>query len=64
MNVVQITSRPRSDYMDAVQKSIKPRMRTMVIDWIIDVADDTRMVTETLYLTVAYFDRCGGTRLF
>ena len=56
---MQMASRPRADYMDKVQKNIRPSMRSIVIDWLIEVADDFRMVTETLYLTVAYFDRCG-----
>jgi hypothetical protein len=60
---MQITTRPRADYIDTVQKgAIKPRMRAMVVDWLIDVADDFRMVTETLYLTVAHFDRCGKSQ--
>lgn len=58
---MQMTSGSSADYMDTVQKNIKPRMRTLVIDWLIDVADDFRMVTESLYLTVAHFDRCGKT---
>ena len=51
--------RPRTDYMLSVQDNMRPSTRTVVVDWLIEVADDFRMVTETLYLTVSHFDRCG-----
>ena len=51
--------RPRTDYMLSVQDNMRPSTRTVVVDWLIEVADDFRMVTETLYLTDSHFDRCG-----
>lgn len=56
---MQMVFRPRTDYMLSVQDNMRPSTRTVVVDWLIEVADDFRMVTETLYLTVSYFDRCG-----
>jgi cyclin A len=37
-------------------------MRAVLIDWLVDVAEEYKLVTETLYLTVAYIDRFLSVR--
>ncbi|KAI9113211.1 hypothetical protein K1719_015736 [Acacia pycnantha] len=49
--------RPSADYMDRVQKDINPSMRAILIDWLVEVAEEYRLVPDTLYLTVNYIDR-------
>jgi hypothetical protein len=46
-----------SPQMFANQQTITPRMRAMVIDWIVDVHRKLRMHTDTLYLTVMLIDQ-------
>lgn len=54
---VKVTKRPLSNYMEKVQKDIKPVMREVLIDWLVEVAEEYKFVSDTLYLTVAYIDR-------
>lgn len=49
--------RPSIDYMDTVQKDINASMRAILIDWLVEVSEEYRLVPETLYLTVNYIDR-------
>ncbi|KAL5722560.1 Cyclin-A1-1 [Ranunculus cassubicifolius] len=50
--------RASTDFMDSVQKDINPSMRAILIDWLVEVAEEYRLVPDTLYLTVNYIDRC------
>jgi hypothetical protein len=36
---------------------LKPFMRSMLVDWLKEVADSFRLKRETLYLAVAYLER-------
>lgn len=48
---------PIPDYVDKVQSKITSQMRAVLIDWLIEVSDEFKLVTETLYLAIAYIDR-------
>ena len=37
--------------------SIRPRMRNMLVDWLVEVHMQFNLLQETLYLTVATLDR-------
>ena len=54
---MQVKYRPLPSYMDTVQTAVTGDMRAVLVDWLIEVAEEFRLVTETLYLTVAYLDR-------
>lgn len=54
---MQVKYCPRPDYLRTVQRNITPDMRARLIDWLVDVSVDFRLVTESLYLTVAYIDK-------
>ncbi|CAL5196780.1 unnamed protein product [Lathyrus oleraceus] len=43
--------------MEKIQKDINPSMRAILIDWLVEVAEEYRLVPDTLYLTVNYIDR-------
>ena len=39
------------------QKEVNERMRSILVDWLVQVHDKFRLLQETLYLTVAFVDR-------
>ncbi|XP_057795703.1 cyclin-A1-1 isoform X2 [Salvia miltiorrhiza] len=49
--------RPSASFMERVQKDINASMRAILIDWLIEVAEEYRLVPDTLYLAVNYIDR-------
>uniref|UniRef100_A0A1J3K6R0 Cyclin-A3-2 n=3 Tax=Noccaea caerulescens TaxID=107243 RepID=A0A1J3K6R0_NOCCA len=49
--------RPLPDYIEKVQKDVTPSMRGVLVDWLVEVAEEYKLVSETLYLTVSYIDR-------
>ncbi|KAK9149944.1 hypothetical protein Syun_008253 [Stephania yunnanensis] len=49
--------RPSTDFMEGVQKDINASMRAILIDWLVEVAEEYRLVPDTLFLTVNYIDR-------
>ncbi|KAL8485674.1 hypothetical protein ACS0TY_027817 [Phlomoides rotata] len=49
--------RPATNFMERVQKDINASMRAILIDWLVEVSEEYRLVPDTLYLTVNYIDR-------
>ncbi|KAK2659447.1 hypothetical protein Ddye_005980 [Dipteronia dyeriana] len=49
--------RPSTDFMERIQKDVNPSMRAILIDWLVEVAEEYRLVPDTLFLTVNYIDR-------
>ncbi|XP_043698812.1 cyclin-A1-4-like isoform X2 [Telopea speciosissima] len=49
--------RPSTNFMEEVQKDVNASMRAILIDWLVEVAEEYRLVPDTLYLTVNYIDR-------
>lgn len=47
---------PKSNYMTK-QPDISHSMRSILVDWLVEVAEEYKLQTETLYLAVAYIDR-------
>uniref|UniRef100_A0A0V0GIX4 Putative ovule protein n=1 Tax=Solanum chacoense TaxID=4108 RepID=A0A0V0GIX4_SOLCH len=47
--------RPSTDFMAKVQKDINPRMRAILIDWLVEVAEEYRFVPDMLHLTITTF---------
>ena len=43
--------------MKTIQKYIKEKMRTILLDWLIDVHSKFKLVDETLFLTINIIDR-------
>lgn len=46
--------RPTMDFMETMQKDINPSMKSTLIDWLVEVAKEYKLVPDMLYLTVAY----------
>ncbi|KAH1212979.1 Cyclin-A2-2 [Glycine max] len=55
--VREFERRPLSDYMDKLQQDITPSMRGILIDWLVEVSEEYKLVPDTLYLTVNLIDR-------
>ncbi|XVF36968.1 hypothetical protein REPUB_Repub19eG0104500 [Reevesia pubescens] len=53
----EVKKRPSTDFMERIQKDINSNMRSILIDWLVEVAEEYRLVPDTLYLTVNYIDR-------
>lgn len=49
--------RPLTTYMESVQTDINPAMRSILIDWLVEVAQEYRLTSDTLFLSVAIIDR-------
>lgn len=54
---VEERRRPLSNYMEKVQNNVTPPMRMAVVDWLVEVAEEYKLVSDTLYLAVSYIDR-------
>lgn len=49
--------RPLANYLEKVQKDVNQAMRDILLDWLVEVAEEYKLVSDTLYLTVYYIDR-------
>jgi cyclin-A len=54
---VEPRRRPRADYIEAVQKDVSANMRAILVDWLVEVSEEYKLVADTLYLAVYYIDR-------
>lgn len=61
-NLLQTESRfqPSPDYMDTVQNDITHNMRSILVDWLVEVGEEYKLSSQTLFLTVNYIDRLLG----
>jgi len=48
---------PSRDFLKTVQTDISSAMRTMLLDWLVEVAQEYDLTSETYFLTVNYIDR-------
>jgi cyclin A len=44
-------------YIENVQLDITSNMRGTLFDWLVEVADEYKLLPETLHLSVSYIDR-------
>ncbi|KAJ8538130.1 hypothetical protein K7X08_014670 [Anisodus acutangulus] len=49
--------RPLPDYLEKFQKDVSANMRGILVDWLVEVAEEYKLLSDTLYLTVSYLDR-------
>ncbi|XP_060173388.1 G2/mitotic-specific cyclin C13-1-like [Lycium barbarum] len=49
--------RPLSDYLEKVQKDVTANMRGVLVDWLVEVAEEYKLLVDTFYLAVSYIDR-------
>lgn len=48
--------RPRLDYMETVQTDITHTMRSILVDWLVEVGEEYKLSPQTLWLTISYID--------
>lgn len=53
----EILHRPCTTYMESVQTDINPAMRSILVDWLVEVGQEYRLTSDTLFLSVALVDR-------
>ncbi|XP_043267206.1 cyclin-A2 [Venturia canescens] len=56
LRVAETQHRPKPGYMKK-QPDITYSMRSILVDWLVEVAEEYRLQSETLYLAVSYIDR-------
>ncbi|KEH35765.1 putative cyclin [Medicago truncatula] len=54
---MQKKRRPMVGYLENVQRGISSNMRGTLVDWLVEVADEYKLLPETLHLSVSYIDR-------
>lgn len=55
--VAELFRRPNSTYMETVQRDITQSMRGILVDWLVEVSEEYKLVPDTLYLTVYLIDK-------
>ncbi|KAL8165992.1 hypothetical protein V2J09_007491 [Rumex salicifolius] len=55
--------RPMPNYLEKVQKDISANMRGILVDWLVEVAEEYKLESDTLYLGVSYIDRYLSTNI-
>ncbi|KAL1220771.1 putative cyclin-A3-1 [Cardamine amara subsp. amara] len=53
----KVKSRPLIDYIEKIQKDVTSNMRGVLIDWLVEVAEEYKLLSDTLSLAVSYIDR-------
>ncbi len=53
----QLVRRPNSKYLEEVQPDVNPKMRAILVDWLVEVSEEYKLCADTLYQTVNYIDR-------
>ncbi|KAL6296188.1 hypothetical protein ACE6H2_004330 [Prunus campanulata] len=54
---VEPKRRPLPDYMEKVQKDTNANMRAVLVDWLVEVAEEYKLLPDTLHLSVSYIDK-------
>ncbi|XP_065855934.1 cyclin-A3-2-like [Euphorbia lathyris] len=49
--------RPLPDHIETVQKDVTVYMRGILVDWLVEVAEEYKLLSDTLYMTISYIDR-------
>ncbi|KZV53905.1 hypothetical protein F511_23670 [Dorcoceras hygrometricum] len=61
LRAIQIYRKPSADYMEKQQLDITEAMRGILVDWLVEVSEEYRLIPDTLYLTVNLIDRYLST---
>ncbi|KAL5189756.1 putative cyclin-A3-1 [Glycine soja] len=57
LHAMERKRRPMIDYVEKVQKQVTTTMRTILVDWLVEVAEEYKLLPDTLHLSVSYIDR-------
>ncbi|KAL7156889.1 hypothetical protein ABFS83_02G039700 [Erythranthe nasuta] len=53
---VDAKRRPLSNYIERIQNDITPVMRSILVDWLVEVSQEYKLLSDTLFLTVNCID--------
>ncbi|XP_072990711.1 cyclin-A2-1-like [Typha latifolia] len=56
LRAAELSGRPCSNFMETLQRDITQSMRGILIDWLVEVSEEYRLVPDTLYLTIYLID--------
>ncbi|XP_024183698.1 cyclin-A2-4 isoform X1 [Rosa chinensis] len=56
LRVAELSRRPFPSFMETTQRDITTSMRGILIDWLVEVSEEYKLVPDTLYLTVYLID--------
>ncbi|KAM7260280.1 hypothetical protein ACFE04_016021 [Oxalis oulophora] len=55
--VTELSERPSMGFMEKLQTDLTPSMRGILVDWLVEVSEEYKLVPDTLFLTVNFIDR-------
>ncbi|XP_048331513.1 cyclin-A2-4 isoform X1 [Ziziphus jujuba] len=56
LRVAELSRRPYPNCMETIQRDITQSMRGILVDWLVEVSEEYKLVPDTLYLTVHLID--------
>ncbi|KAF5466670.1 hypothetical protein F2P56_016577 [Juglans regia] len=56
LRVAELARRPYPNFMETMQRDITQSMRGILVDWLVEVSEEYKLVSDTLYLTVYLVD--------
>lgn len=56
LRVAELVRRPCPNFMQTIQQDITQSMRAILVDWLVEVSEEYKLVPDTLYLTVYLID--------
>lgn len=57
LSVSERQRRPLCSYMESIQTDVNPAMRSILVDWLVEVGVEYRLSSDTLFMSVAFLDR-------
>ncbi|XP_057959362.1 cyclin-A2-1-like [Malania oleifera] len=57
LRVAELNLRPSANFMETPQQDITQSMRGILVDWLVEVSEEYKLVPDTLHLTVNLIDR-------
>ncbi|WIA18763.1 hypothetical protein OEZ85_003448 [Tetradesmus obliquus] len=57
LNTCELLNRPNPKYLEAIQSDMSPHMRCILVDWLVEVAQEYRLTSDTLHLSLNLLDR-------
>lgn len=49
------------DYIEKVQRDVNPNMRGILVDWLVEVSEEYKLCSDTLFMSISYIDRFLST---
>ncbi|XP_019436394.1 PREDICTED: cyclin-A2-4-like isoform X2 [Lupinus angustifolius] len=56
LRVAELSRRPYPHFMETVQQDITQTMRGLLVDWLVEVSEEYKLVPDTLYLSIYLID--------